>query len=59
MNQKSIFIVIAALLAIQGIAFIVMGDQVISDSFPVLDAACKSAAIPLLQIIAALSIGFA
>ena len=59
MNQKNIFTVIAALLALQGIAFFMMGDKVISDSFPTLDAAGKSAAIPLLQVIAALSIGFA
>jgi hypothetical protein len=58
MNQKNIFTVIAALLALQGIAFYLMGDKVISDSFPTLDAAGKSAAIPLLQVIAALSFGF-
>ncbi|MEP7322289.1 MAG: hypothetical protein ABI761_10230 [Saprospiraceae bacterium] len=45
-------------MVIKGIAYFAMGDTVISSAFPTL-AAGKSAAIPLLQFIAALSIGFA
>jgi hypothetical protein len=56
MNQKNIFMVIGAILVLQGIAFYLMGAKMSSDVFPNLDEAGKNASINLLQVISMLSI---
>lgn len=56
MNQKNIFMVIGAILVLQGIFFYTMSDKVVSDAFPTLDEMGKNAAIPLMQVMAMLSI---
>ena len=56
MNQKNIFSIIAVVLIIQGIAFFFVGDKIITDSFPNLDANGHSSAMTMLQVVAALSI---
>ena len=56
MNQKTLFPVIGAILVLQGIAFLLMGDKVISGAFPNIDEAAKNPAITLLQVVALLSI---
>ena len=50
------FSVIAAVLVLQGIAFFVMGDQVISGAFPALQGDAHLAPTQLLQVMAAFSI---
>ena len=56
MNQKNIFTAIAVVLLLQGIAFFVMGDQIIASSFPNLDETGKYAGVTLMQVISAISI---
>ena len=58
MNQKNIFTAIAAVLVLQGLGFYVMGGKIASDAFPNVDAAGQGAVTILLQVMAALSIGF-
>ena len=55
MNQKNIFTAIGAILAIQGIAFYFMADNVVSSAFPNLDEAGKHAPIILMQVMAVMS----
>jgi len=56
MNQKNIFSIIAVVLILQGIGFFAMGDKVITDAFPTLDANGHSAGVTMLQVVSALSI---
>jgi hypothetical protein len=56
MNQKNIFSIIAVVLILQGIAFFLMGDKMITDAFPGLEGAGQSAAVTIMQVVAALSI---
>ena len=56
MNQKNIFSAISVVLILQGIAFFAMGDKMISDTFPTVDANGHSALMTILQVVSALSI---
>ena len=56
MNQKNIFIGIAVVLILQGIVFIFMGNPIIADSFPNVDATGQHALKLLLEVMGALSI---
>jgi hypothetical protein len=56
MNQKTIFLVIGAILVLQGIAFLMMGDKVISGAFPNVDDTAKYPGVTLLHVVAMLSI---
>ncbi|HEX5112917.1 MAG TPA: hypothetical protein VFV79_08725 [Saprospiraceae bacterium] len=56
MNQKNIFSVISIVLILQGIAFFAMGDKMITDTFPTVDANGHLALMKLLEVMAALSI---
>ena len=56
MNQKNIFMGIGVLLLLQGIFFYTMSDKVVTDAFPSIDAAGKTSAIPLMQVMSVLSI---
>jgi len=58
MNQKNVFTVMAALLAIQAIAFYVMGSQIAADAFGDIGAPGNSAAKHLLEVMAALTFNF-
>lgn len=58
MNQKNIFTVMAALLAIQGIGFYFMGSQIATDAFGDIGAPGNLAAKHLLEVMAALSFNF-
>ncbi len=56
MNQKNIFSVISIVLILQGILFFVMGDKMITDTFPGVDQTGHLDLILLMQVPAALSI---
>jgi len=56
MNQKNIFSGISIVLILQGISFFVMGDQMVTDTFPGVDANGHTALIRLVEVMAALSI---
>jgi hypothetical protein len=56
MNQKNIFSVIAALLILQGIFFLVLGDKMVTDTFPGVDETGHHSLIILMQVPAALLI---
>lgn len=58
MNQKNIFTVMGALLAIQGIGFYFMGSQIATDAFGDIGAPGNLAAKHLLEVMAALSFNF-
>ncbi len=59
MNQKNIFTVMAALLAIQGIAFYFMGSQIATDAFGDIGAPGNLAAKHLLEVMAVFTFNFA
>jgi len=56
MNQKNVFSVIAVLLVLQGLFFLIMGDKVVTDTFPGTDETGHHALIILMQVPAALLI---
>lgn len=56
MNQKNIFTAIAAILVLQGIAFFLMGDQMITGTYPDVAEPGHTALMQLLQVPSALSI---
>ena len=56
MNQKNIFSVISVVLILQGVAFYFMKDQMVTDTFPGLDAAGYLALTKLMEVVCALSI---
>ena len=56
MNQKNLFTIIGAVLILQGIAFYVMNEKVVTDSFPTLEPTGVYAAGILLTVMAMLSI---
>src|SRR5690242_18907399 len=56
MYQKTIFTVIEAILVLKGIFFFTMCEKVITDAFPTIDEAGKTSAMPLLQVMAVLSV---
>ncbi len=56
MNQKNIFMVIGVILLLQGVFFYTMADNVVTGAFPTIDAAGKTSAIPLMQVMSVLSI---
>ncbi len=56
MNQKNIFTAIAAILVLQGIGFFLMGDQMITNTFPDVTEPGHTALLRLLQVPSALSI---
>jgi len=55
MNQRNIFTIIGAVLALQGIAFYFMAVNVVSSAFPNLDEAGKQAPTILMQVMGVLS----
>lgn len=56
MNQRNIFSAIAILLLIQGVAFFLMKDTMITNTFPDLDGAGHTATVRLIEVMCALSI---
>lgn len=56
MNQKNLFSVISAVLVLQGLAFYLMGDQLMASSFPGSDEASLLNLKLLFEVVAALSI---
>ncbi len=56
MNQKNIFTAIAAILVLQGIAFFLLGDQMITGTYPDVAEPGHTALLQLLQVPSALSI---
>ena len=56
MNQNNIFSVIAAVLILQGLAFMFMGNQIMTSAFPAVDGAGHLALTQFMQVVAALSI---
>jgi O-antigen/teichoic acid export membrane protein len=56
MNQKNIFTAIAAVLVLQGVAFFLIGDQMITGTYPDVAEPGHTALLQLLQVPSALSI---
>jgi hypothetical protein len=56
MNQKNIFTVIAAVLILQGIVFFLLGDKMVSDTFPTVEGEGHRALTLVLEVPSALSI---
>jgi hypothetical protein len=58
MNQKNVFTVMAIFLAVQGIAFFLMGSTIVTDAFGDVGESGNMAAKRLLEVMAALSFNF-
>jgi hypothetical protein len=56
MNQKNLFSIIGIVLILQGIAFFFMKDQMVTDTFPGVDATGHDALNKLIEVMSALSI---
>src|SRR5687767_5990660 len=56
MNQKNLFTIISAVLVLQGLAFFIMGDQMMVTSFPNNDEAAHHSLGLLFELVAALFI---
>ena len=56
MNQKNLFTIISAILILQGLAFFLMGDQLMTSAFPNADEAGHHSLKLLFEVVAAFSL---